>query len=142
MSALAKKEATDGVEESGGEEHDHDEGEGEGIAGDFFEAVEDLDGGDAGDIEDEGDAEFGEGEDEDDGGASEEAWHDQGESDFAKDAEAGGAEVLGGFVHGWIEVGEGGGEIEEEDGVEVEGVEGDDAVEAAIAEPVDGLGGG
>ena len=51
---------------------------------------------------------------------------------------AGGAEVFGGFLHGGVDVGEGGGDIQVQDRVEVQGVERDDAPEAVLPEPVDG----
>ena len=134
-------ELAGGVEEDGRGEHDGDQGVGERVAADVLDAVEDLNGGNAGEVKHQGDAEFGERPDKDDGPAGKEAGHDEGEGDAEKFAQPGAAEVLGRLLHGGVDVGEGGDDVEVDDGVEIEGDHGGDAPELALTEPVNGSSG-
>ena len=137
MAGAAEEAFADGVECDGGGEQHGDEGEGERVAANVFEAVKNLDAGDLRVVEDEGRAEFREGPDEDDGAAGEEAGHNERQRDFPKTAEAGAAEILGGFLHRGVNVGEGGDGVEVNDGVEREGLDDGDAPELVCRKPVD-----
>src|SRR5690606_26021471 len=61
---------------------------------------------------------------------------DEGEGDAEEPLPGPGPEVLGRLVQGGVEVGEAGGRVEEEDGVEVQGLDDDDAEELGRAEDV------
>jgi len=113
-----KKGFAEGVEEHADAEHHEDESEGKGVSSDFLEGVIDLHRGATGEVENERSAEFGEGPDEDDGAAGEESGGHQRKGDAPEFGPSGGAEIFGGFLHGMVDVGEGGGDIQVEYRVE------------------------
>ncbi len=139
MAGAADGGLAERIQQDRRDKHDDDEGEGEGVAADVLDAAENLHGGDAAEVEHEGHAELGEGPDEDDDAAGKEAGHDERKGDATELAEAGAAEVFGSFLHGRVDVGQGGDEVEIEDGVKVQGIHHHDAEHAALAQPVDGM---
>ena len=120
---------------------DEDLGEAQGTLalGDAGDVVPDGAGDDVGILDHQGRAQFGEGPDEDEGGAGEDAGHSQGEGDAAEIAPAASAEVLRGFEHGGVDIGQRGLQVEIGDGIEAQGHEAGQRPEPAGGEPVDAL---
>ena len=86
-----------------------------------------MHGGQARVIKNQRDAEIGKGPDKNDGATSKKTGLDEGEGYFAETALARTAEVGRGFVHGGVEIGEGGNRVEINNRVKAEGINERDA---------------
>ena len=136
VALAAEEDFADEVGGDGGGEHDDSERVGTRGVFDFFEAIENLHAGDFAVVEHEGRAQFGEGPDEDDGCASEDAWAHERQGDGGEPFPRAGAEIFGGFVECGVKVGEGGGGVEIDDGVEREGLHEDNSGDFGVAKDV------
>ena len=137
--SLATEEAfANRVDDHGADEHHGDERVGERVAPNIFEAIKNLHRDDAWIVKNERHAKLGEGPDENDGAAGEEAGIDERQRDLEEAPETGATKVLGGFLHRRINVGEGGGGVEIDDGVERKGVDEGDAKKRTHRKPVVG----
>ena len=138
VGVAAEKSLAERVEQHRAHEHHGDECIGKRIAANVLQAVINLHRGHARVVEDQRDAEVGEGPDEHDGAAGKEARLDQRQGDLEKPPEARAPEVFGGLLHRRVDVGQGSNRVEIDDGVEAEGVDQRDAEKLVRAEPVEG----
>src|SRR5438445_8564615 len=118
MVVVTEESLANRVEESGAREHNRDEGVRERVAADLFKAVVNLHRGDARIVKNKRHAQLGESPHKHDRASAEKPGFDQWQGDLKKTAEAGAAEILRGFLHRWIDVGECGDRVEVDDRIE------------------------
>ena len=133
-----KESLAEGVESGGAEQHQRHQGVRRGVRTDVLEPVKNLHRGRARVVENQGHAEFGEARDENDGAAGKEARLDERQRHTVETTKPGAAEVLRGFLHRGVHVGEGGGTIEIHDRINGERGDGGDTPKRRDGEPVKG----
>jgi len=136
IGVAAEEHAAAGVEQHAGNQHYGHQGEGERAGADLLELVIDLHCGATRVVEHQRRAKLREAGDEDQRAARKQSRHHQWQRDAAEGSPSTAAKVGGSFLHGRIDVGQRGGDVEVEDRIERQRLQHNHAEDARLAEPV------